>query len=62
VHNVSAFMEENLHDYAVRNGSLRYYSRVTEVDHETRVVLDYETTGERRARMNHAPNVRSDGG
>ena len=55
-------MEENLHDYTVRNGMLRYHSRVTEVDHETRVVLDYETTGERRARMNHAPNVRSDGG
>lgn len=51
VHNVSAFLEDAIHDYQVRDGQLHYYSRVTPTDAKVEVVLDYETQPERQARL-----------
>ena len=51
MHNQSAFLEDRIHDYVVRDGKLHYYSRVVEKGHSVQIVLDYETTLERTARL-----------
>lgn len=51
VHNVSAFLEDHIHDWQItRDGGLRYYSRIAETNTDVEVVLDYETHQERRLR------------
>lgn len=55
VHNVSAFLEDYVHDYQYQDGKLRYYSRVVEVDKPVDIVLDYETADEVRARQGLPP-------
>lgn len=51
IHNKTAFLEDMVHDWRVRNdGTLSFYSRVVEIGHEVDVLLDYETVEERRAR------------
>jgi len=43
----AAFPEDMVHDWMLNNdGTLRFYSRVVEVDTEVNVVLDYETAAE----------------
>ena len=52
VHNVSAFLEDHIHDWRIdRDGQLHYYSRVAEIDQPVEVVFDFETTPEMRARF-----------
>lgn len=52
IHNVSAFLEDQIHDYRVVAGNLHYYSRVAETGKPVDVVLDFETDAEREARLN----------
>lgn len=43
----AAFPEDAVHDWQLNpNGSLRFYSRIVEVDTEVNIVLDYETAAE----------------
>lgn len=51
IHNVTAFLEDRVHDYRIVDGKLHYYSRITATGAEVNVVLDYETDAERNARM-----------
>jgi hypothetical protein len=55
VHNRSAFLEDRNHDWQINpDGTLRFYSRVVETNAPVDIVLDYETTLERDARMKQA--------
>jgi hypothetical protein len=50
-HNVSAFLEDEVHDYRVVNGKLHYYSRVAETDKPVEVVFEFEPTIDYEARQ-----------
>ena len=43
----AAFPEDAVHDWQINaDGSLRFYSRIVEIDTEVNIVLDYETAAE----------------
>jgi hypothetical protein len=56
LHNVSAFLEDPIHDYFFDHaGQLHYFSRVAATDAPVDIVLDYETAAEIRARQGLPP-------
>lgn len=58
IHNVTAFREDNIHDYMVEGDQIRFYSRVVETGEPVELAFEYETveanlkrTQDRRARL-----------
>lgn len=58
IHNLTAFREDNIHDYMVKDGQIRFYSRVVEPGIPVELAFEYETleaslerTQSRRARF-----------
>ena len=42
VHNVTAFLEDEGHDYKIVDGKLKYFSRLSDKDEIVRVAFEYE--------------------
>lgn len=52
VHNMSAFLEDRIHDWRInQKGEFFYYSRVKPAGIDVKIVLDYEEGSDRDARM-----------
>ena len=41
-HNVSAFLEDSIHDYQVKDGQIKFYSRVCEAGVPVELAFEYE--------------------